>query len=182
MSDGAGTGPAAAGPGGTGPAGTSGWAEGQDGTVVAYEERLRPPWWLWLVVPASLAVLGIAYGSAYGTAAGLAVFFPPVLVAYAALWVTSPVVRVDDRVFRAGRARLPLAYAGPATALDATAARDARGRDADPRAFLVLRTWTTGRAVKVAVTDPEDPHPYWLVSTRRPERVVEALTRARRQA
>lgn len=161
------------------PGGATGWVEGQDGTVVAYEERLRPPWWLWIVVPASLAVLGVAYGSAYGTAAGLAVFLPPVLLAYAAMWVTSPVVRVDDRVFRAGRARLPLAHVGAAAALDAAAARDARGRDADPRAFLLLRTWTTGRAVRVAVTDPEDPHPYWLVSARRPDRVVEALTRAR---
>jgi hypothetical protein len=33
--------------------------------------------------------------------------------------------------------------------------------------------------VKVELTDPQDPTPYWLVSTRRPERVVEAIAEAR---
>ena len=30
--------------------------------------------------------------------------------------------------------------------------------------------------VKIDITDPSDPTPYWLTSTRRPEELVAALT------
>jgi hypothetical protein len=36
--------------------------------------------------------------------------------------------------------------------------------------------------VRVTVTDPQDPTPYWLVSTRHPEKLVEALQAARQRA
>jgi len=49
--------------------------------------------------------------------------------------------------------------------------------DADARAFLLLRPYLR-RAVMVPVQDPADPTPYWLVSTRQPERLVRALVAA----
>jgi hypothetical protein len=42
------------------------------------------------------------------------------------------------------------------------------GRDADARAYLLLRPYLK-RAVRVEITDPADPTPYWLVSTRHPK-------------
>ena len=39
------------------------------------------------------------------------------------------------------------------------------GVDADARAYLLLRPYLK-RAVRVEITDPADPAPYWLVSTR----------------
>jgi 3D (Asp-Asp-Asp) domain-containing protein len=149
---------------------------------VHYRERLTPPWWLWLLIVSLTGTLAVAYGAAYGASVGWLVFVPTTTLMGLALVVTSPVVSVDDTVFRAGRARLPVTYAGAATALDAAAARAARSVDADARAYLVLRTWTTPRAVKVEVTDEEDPHPYWLVSVRRPDRVVAALEAVRTPA
>ena len=41
----------------------------------------------------------------------------------------------------------------------------------DPRAYLLLRTWTTGSAVRIVVADDRDPHPFWLVTVQRPRRV-----------
>jgi hypothetical protein len=41
----------------------------------------------------------------------------------------------------------------------------------------VLRPWVDG-VVRVALTDPADPAPYWLVSTRRPEVLAAALERS----
>ena len=49
------------------------------------------------------------------------------------------------------------------------------GQDADARAFLVLRPYLK-RAVKVAIEDPGDPAPYWLIATRDPERLAAAIT------
>lgn len=154
--------------------------EGRDGGgPIVYSERLMPPWWLWLLVVTLTGTLGVAYGAAYGPTVGWAVFVAAAGLAAGLLVASAPVVRVDDTVLRAGRARLPLRWAGTATPLDVESARRARSVDADARAFLVLRTWTTGRAVRVDVTDPQDPHPYWLVTTRHPDRVVAALDTAR---
>ena len=36
-----------------------------------------------------------------------------------------------------------------------------------------------GPVVTIAVTDPDDPTPYWLVSTRAPESLAEAIIQAR---
>ena len=49
------------------------------------------------------------------------------------------------------------------------------GVDADARAYLLLRPYLK-RAVRVEITDPADPTPYWLVSTRHPDRLAEAVT------
>ena len=54
------------------------------------------------------------------------------------------------------------------------------GRDADARAYLLLRPYLK-RAVRVEINDPADPTPYWLVGTRRPEDLAEALEALRRE-
>ena len=83
-------------------------------------------------------------------------------------------LEVADGAFRAGRARIDAGFLGSAEALDADATRRVAGPQADARAFLLLRPYLK-RAVRVAITDPADPAPYWLVSSRRPDRLAEAL-------
>ena len=56
-----------------------------------------------------------------------------------------------------------------------------RGQRLDARAWLVIRGWVSP-VVKIPVTDPVDPAPYWLVSTRRPALLVDAIERARNGA
>jgi hypothetical protein len=51
------------------------------------------------------------------------------------------------------------------------------GRDADARAYLLLRPYVR-RAVRIEITDPRDTTPYWLLSTRHPERLAAALSSA----
>jgi hypothetical protein len=88
------------------------------------------------------------------------------------------VVVVDDLVLRAGRARLPLRHVARVATFDAQRTREARGPQADPRAYLCLRGWIR-TSVLVEVDDPDDPHPYWLVSTRRPRDLAPVLAAAR---
>jgi hypothetical protein len=87
-------------------------------------------------------------------------------------------VGVEDGHFRAGRARVPLQHVGAASALDAEGLRRQAGVDADARAYLLLRPYLK-RGVRVDITDPADPTPYWLVSCRRPDRLVSALEASR---
>jgi hypothetical protein len=143
-----------------------------------YEERLWAPFGWW-AVPTVLAVaLGVAFGYPLGLPAGLVAG----LVAEGlVVWVlvrTAARVEVDPTSLRAGRAVLPLDVARGVRALDAGQAALLRGRDADPRAYLLLRPWLP-LAVRVDLADPRDPTPYWYVSTRHPDRLARAVAQGR---
>ncbi len=142
-------------------------------------ERLWPPvsWWVgagvlaltvWLVLTAAVpAVVALVGAVVTGVVA---------LGGLAALG--SVRVGVHDGEFVAGRAHVPLRWCGELAALDEEAARSARGVQADARAFLLLRPYLA-RCVRVQLVDPADPTPYWLVSARRPERIVAAAVASR---
>jgi hypothetical protein len=55
------------------------------------------------------------------------------------------------------------------------------GTAAHPYAFVVQRPWIKG-AVQVHLDDPNDPTPYWVVSSRRPAALAAALLAARAAA
>ena len=152
--------------------------EGRDGTVVQYRERLYAPWPVWLLSTVMTGSLGIAYGFPLGFAAGAAAFVASQGLVTWWLLSTAPLVVIDDTVFRAGRARLPLRFVGRIAPLDAAQTREARGPVADPAAYLCIRGWVS-RSVLVEVEDPDDPHPYWLVSTRAGHDLARVLAAAR---
>jgi hypothetical protein len=150
--------------------------------VVHYRERLTVPsrWWLLLVGLA--ASIWLVYHHVYGfrvslPAAGVVVGLGVIgLFAYGRLRIT-----VDDQTIRVGRAALPLSVMGDVAALTGDRARTARGADLHPHAYLVIRGYV-GPVVRIDVRDPIDPTPYWLVSTRRPARLVAVLEATRRAA
>jgi len=142
---------------------------------VEYAERLTVPlrWWvqgtmlvatLWLAVVVALPAL--AATAVTVVALGLLVLG---FMSYGAARVA-----VEDGWFRAGRARIAMQHLGAVEALDAEATRRTAGVDADARAYLLLRPYLK-RAVKVEITDPADPAPYWLVSSRHADALVRAL-------
>jgi hypothetical protein len=142
----------------------------------AYDERLSVPlrWWvqgvmfeatLWIAMIVSMPA-ALAWGLTAAILALLALAF----TAYGSARIT-----VADGQLRAGRARIDASFLGTAIALDAEATRRVAGRDADVRAYLLLRPYLS-RAVRVEIDDPADPAPYWLLSTRHPERLAAALT------
>lgn len=87
----------------------------------------------------------------------------------------SPTIQVADGRLRAGRAQIEVRHLGAIAPLDAATTRRTAGRDADVRAHLMLRPYLK-RSVRVEITDPRDPAPYWLLCTRHPERLASALT------
>jgi hypothetical protein len=155
--------------------------EGVDGTVVAYRERLHAPAAVWLISLVLTSALGVAYGYRLGLVAGLLTFALAQTFLGGLLLATAPLVVVDDLVLRAGNARLPLRYVGRIAPLDAERTRAARGAQADPTAYLCTRGWLS-RTILVEVQDPADPHPYWLVSTRRGRELAPILAAARDRA
>ncbi|MCU1583522.1 MAG: hypothetical protein JWM49_78 [Microbacteriaceae bacterium] len=145
--------------------------------MTIYRERLWASGWMYLstslVIPASLLVfLPINFE------AGVII----AIILYAAcvgiLIGTSPVVRITNRELVAGRARVPIEMIGEVTAFTGDEATLERGQRLDARAWLLIRGWIAP-VVKVDLTDPTDPTPYWIVSTRRPAEVVAAIAKAR---
>ena len=65
-------------------------------------------------------------------------------------------------------------HLGAVAALDAEETRRVAGPEADARAYLLLRPYLK-RAVRVEITDPADPAPYWLVSSRHPDELARAV-------
>jgi hypothetical protein len=147
--------------------------------VTPYRERLRVPALWWLLLAGFSVSLWLAYQHAYGPTVSVPVALGAAAVVGTGLIVYGRTqVAVQPDGFVAGRAKLPCWAIGDVAALDADAARAARGRDADPQAFLLLRSYAP-RAVRVEVDDPADPVPYWLVSTRRPDELAAAIIAAR---
>jgi hypothetical protein len=145
----------------------------------AYAERLGLSWWLWL---AGLAAAGLLAAELWMGAPGLRSWLPFAVLlpsAAAGLWWLGRIrVAVRDGELLVDDARLPVRYVADVVPLDAAGRREVLGVGADPLAFVVQRPWISG-AVQVVLDDPADPTPFWVVSTRRPVELAEAILAAR---
>ncbi|MCV7363794.1 DUF3093 domain-containing protein [Mycolicibacterium neworleansense] len=147
---------------------------------VQYRERLWVPWW-WSLPAAVLAgVIAFEIGLA---APAIPAWLPYVLlfgVAGAVLmWFSKTelkVVRLSSGVTElyVGDAHLPTSVISRSAEVPRSAKSAALGRQLDPAAYVVHRAWV-GPMVLVVLDDPDDPTPYWLVSSRHPDRVLAAL-------
>ncbi|MDI3386319.1 DUF3093 domain-containing protein [Streptomyces sp. B-S-A8] len=139
-----------------------------------YDERLTAPrsWWvitaliglsggLILLPLGPLPMLGGLIGAAALAAVGVSSY-------------GSARIRVVADSLVAGDARLPLSALGAPEVLDPEEARAWRSHKADPRAFMLLRSYVP-TAVRVPVTDEQDPTPYLYLSTRNPQGLAAAL-------
>lgn len=140
-----------------------------------YEERLRPSAAWWALALAAGVVMGWILWVAATPAAGIVALVGVAGLAGVAVGRWTLRIRVDDDgTLHVGRAVLGPADRGPSAALDAAGYRDLHGPHADHRAALFTRPWARV-GVRVAVSDPADPAPYWLVSSDRPAALAEAL-------
>jgi Protein of unknown function (DUF3093) len=142
---------------------------------LTYDERLFVPLRWWVFAALLVASLWVAYWVATPHLVAFGVTLASALLAAALLsgYGGAP-VSVGRQGFRAGRALLPLDACGEVSALSEPEFHHLRGRGADARAYLLLRPYLS-RAVRVDVADPADPVPYWLVATRHPDRLAQAL-------
>lgn len=141
-----------------------------------YSERLFVPlrWWVWATMFLSTIWLAFIVAlPAWIAWAGTGVLIAVVFGMFA--WVGAVLIQVADGELRAGRAHIPLELLGTTEALDKEAMRRVHGVEADARAFLLTRPYLS-RGVKVAIDDPADPTPYWLISTRHPRTLAAVLS------
>ncbi|HTL41845.1 MAG TPA: DUF3093 domain-containing protein [Pseudolysinimonas sp.] len=141
---------------------------------VAYRERLWPSPWVFLstalVIPASLLVF-LPISPPLGVVAAV-ILYAAILVV---LLATTATIEVTASTFRAGRAHIERRLISAVHAYQGADATAERGVRLDARAWLLVRGWIPG-VVRVELADPEDPTPYWVVSSRRPDELAAALS------
>ncbi|MDG3011402.1 DUF3093 domain-containing protein [Rhodococcus sp. D2-41] len=145
-----------------------------------FSERLWVPIWWWV---AGVVVAELLAVEVHMSARSVPWWIPGIVllpfVAWACLWMgrlrLEVVVDGDgEGEFRIGRAHLPLDVISRTFEVPEEARSAALGRQLDPAAFVQNRSWVK-TMVLIILDDPQDPTPYWLVSTRKPAELAAAL-------
>jgi hypothetical protein len=142
-----------------------------------FDERLSVPLWWYLPAIGVAILLGAEIHMGYPgirSWIGYVIFIPLFVIALFSLGRMR--LRVTDTELQVGGARLPLSSIGRVEIVPKDRKQMALGPELDPAAFLMLRAWVAP-VVRVEVTDPDDPTPYWVFSVRNPEALVAALQR-----
>jgi hypothetical protein len=174
------------------------------GRPAGYRERLRTPWWWYLGAVGVSVLLGAEFGVAVS---GWLAWVPFALLLPASLLIvrrlSSGFVAVEGSTLRAGDRSLDLAALEQAIDLNPAELRRLVGRHSDPLAYTYIRSWI-GPGVQLvlrpagqgqpAATMQHEQHaqpgqqeqaeqqpqfePYWVVSSRHPDRLLAALRAA----
>lgn len=147
----------------------------------SHEEFLRVPLGWWVILGFLLFTLVVAVWAILNTTwalATLALF--GLVIAVVLTRYGDAAVRADDRGLYAAGARIAWQYVSGARALDDMGTRRATAVAANGRTWLLIRPYLS-RSVLVDIVDHADPHEHWLIGTRHPEELAEAI-RARAAA
>ena len=139
------------------------------------------PWWWW---PIGLGLAALLAAEVNMGVRALPDWLPYAVLAVVAVGVLLWLGRIelsvigdgDDVELWAGPAHLPTSVVSRSSVVPRSAKSSALGRQLDPAAFVLHRNWV-GPMVLLVLDDPDDPTPYWLFSSRHPDRVLEALRR-----
>ena len=138
------------------------------------------PWWWWppAFVPALMVAPSVNM-AAPDLPDWIAFAVLGALTAAVLLWLSRTEVRVVGEAASvelwAADAHLPADVISRCAQIPRSAKSAALGRQLDPAAFVLHRAWI-GPMLLVVLDDPDDPTPYWLVSSRHPDRVLAAMS------
>lgn len=147
--------------------------------MTTFREVLRPSWWMYVIaafmIPTTILVMA-PINFSLGVILSIVVYAAIVIP----MFVTSPAIVLTETELRVGKAHIDRKFIGAVSAYSGNYSVAARGPELDARAWIYLRGWVNP-VVRVDISDPNDPTPYWLFSSRRPEELVAALRAGRAQ-
>ncbi|HEY2723679.1 MAG TPA: DUF3093 domain-containing protein [Pseudonocardiaceae bacterium] len=148
------------------------------GAEPEFDERLTVPLWWW---PLGLGVAALLAAEVHMGYPGVRAWLPYLLtVPLAAAFLVRMGrrrVQVRDGELHVSPAHIPLRHLGSVEVIPATAKRRVLGPELDPTAFVSHSAWVKP-VIRVQITDPDDPTPYWVFSVRRADELAELLQRS----
>jgi hypothetical protein len=138
-----------------------------------YEERVLPNFGTFAAVFAllpSIAIISEPFDIRIGLAVGVVV----VITIWTLLILRAPTIELSQLELRVGRVGIFRNLIGEAEVISKDQIFLERGPNLDPGAHKVFQG-SVKTAIKIAILDPEDPTPYWLISTRKPDKLAELL-------
>jgi hypothetical protein len=138
-------------------------------------EVMRWPIWLTLLIICLDLSIVLAIWASLGNQATLVTAIILTASTIYFYYATSLTLELTTEQLRAGRAHIDLKFVGKIEVLSKEDMSFHRGSGINPQAYLALRFWIK-RGLKVEIEDPRDPTPFWLISSKNPERLLERLT------
>ena len=118
----------------------------------------------------SIAIISEPFDLRIGLAVGVVV----VITIWTLLILRAPTIELSQLELRVGRVGIFRNLIGEAEVISKDRIFLERGPNLDPGAHKVFQG-SVKTAIKIAILDPEDPTPYWLISTRKPDKLAELL-------
>jgi hypothetical protein len=141
---------------------------------LAVKQSIYWPFWVSLLVLAlDLSIVLAIWASLGNQAAIIAILFCAGLSIFFFKFTSLQIRFENDELF-VGTARIERKYLGKISVLDKKEMIYLRGPGINPNAFMALRFWVKG-GVKVEISDPRDPTPYWLFSCKKPAQLAQLL-------
>jgi hypothetical protein len=140
---------------------------------IVYRERVRPNLGTFIAVATLLPAVTLV-SEPFDYRIGIAVGLILVITIWAALFFLAPVIQVGSSHLTVARAKIPRNLLGNIEEIAKDQIFSERGPKLDPAAHKVFQG-TVKTAIKITVNDPNDPTPYWIISTRKPAQLAEVL-------
>ena len=138
-----------------------------------YNEWVLPSWTSFLptlLIYPTLWLTFVPFNEAIGVISGLVLTF----VVVALMISKSAGISLGSGRLTVRHASIDTKYISAAEVFQGEQAFLERGRNLDARAYVHFQG-SVKSLLKVTISDPEDPTPYWLISTRNPEELKAAL-------
>ena len=145
--------------------------------LINFREVIRPPLWLMAFIYFLALSLGIAIWAAMTTMIAAVVMALLTAATISIYFTSSLVIEVDEIELRVGKAHIDKKVCGEVTVLTPAQMSLTRTREADPAAYLAIRFWTA-HGVKITINDDRDQTPYWLVTSKRGDKLAKALRKS----
>ena len=132
-------------------------------------EVMRWPIWLTLLIICFDLSILLAIWASLGNQATLVTAIILTFATIYSYYATALTLELTTERLRAGRANIEVKYLGKIEVLSKEEMSFHRGAGINPQAYLALRFWIK-RGLKVEIADSRDPRPFWLISSKNPER------------
>jgi hypothetical protein len=136
----------------------------------SYSERVFPGLSFFLATlfaPAALYLIVLAFDDLWAlitfVVSELAIIFLGLFAA--------PTLSFSSKTLSIGNVKIPTQYVKAITIVEASAQQSEKGPKLNPSAYVRFQVGVKG-LLKVELNDPNDPTPYWLISSRNPDLVA----------